>query len=122
MARDAISIVTHPVNTGTDPGAGTTINPANGGVIAAGGKTTRLLIRVENTNAAGKNVTVKAGIQPPAWRASLGDLVVQVPATTGVRDLVIESARFGQTNGDIYLDFETGMTGKAYAITIGDDV
>jgi hypothetical protein len=115
MARDAVTIVGLAVDGGTAPGAGTTINVANGALLAAGGNTQRLAIHVKNTAVADKNVTIKAGANPPALAQGVGDLVVSVPASTGERLIVVESARFAQINGDIHVDFETGMTGTILA-------
>lgn len=111
MPRVAVPITSLPVNAGTAPATGVSADPANGHVVQAGGDTSKLLVHVTNTAAAAKNVTVLAGGDPPAFRAGAGNLVVSVPATNGARYLVLESARFAQATGDIYIDLETGMTG-----------
>lgn len=118
MARDAVAITDLTLDTAENTPAGTVIAPANGATIPAGGKTDNLLIRVTNTNAAEKDATIKAGSNPPAMRAGLGDLVIPVPATSGDVVIVIEGARFVQADGSISVDFETGMTGKISAIRL----
>ena len=115
MPRDAIAITDVPAGSSVVTPAGTTINVANGGNIAIGASH-RLIVRVTNTFAGGKNVTFKAGANPPALRASLGDLVVQVAASTGDRLIVLETARHLKADGTIDVDFEAGMTGAISAI------
>lgn len=120
MARTAIPITSLPANAGTAPVAGTAADPTNGHAIAAGSDMRRILLHVKNTAAAAKNVTIKAGANPPAVRAGVGDLVISVPATTGERFVVLESARFAQANGDINVDLEAGTTGNQAAYRLGD--
>ena len=122
MPRDTVAITELDLNAGTAEPAGTTIVPANGASIAAGGCTRKLLIRVTNTHAADHTVTVRAGVHPPAFRSGLGDAAITVPATSGVRYITVESARFVQPDGSIYLDFDTGMTGKVMAFRLPDDL
>lgn len=114
MARDAVSVTDLTLNTGTDLVTGVDITPANGASIAAGGLTQRLLIHVVNAGASAYDVTIKAGSNPPAILASQGDVTFEVVAS-GESFFVIESARFAQSDGAIYVDFETGMTGKIAA-------
>lgn len=70
----------------------------------------KLLLHVKNTNAAARNITIVAGAgghQSAAWMGVLGNLVVNIPALTG--DVIIgplETARFEQTDGTIYLNFD----------------
>lgn len=72
----------------------------------------RTIIRVANTEASTNVVTLKAGDNPPALAAGLGDLAVTVAASTGVQFLgPFESGRFLQSDGSLDIDFETGMTG-----------
>jgi hypothetical protein len=112
MARTAVPITALLANSEIANPAGTAVDPTNDHVIAAGGKTDRLWIRCTNTSAGAKTLTVVKGVNPPAVRGGIGDLVVSIPATTGDR-LVgpLESARFAQANGDIYVDLEAAITG-----------
>lgn len=122
MARDAISIVEPTLNAATAWGAGTTITPANGGVVSPNGNTRGLFLRVTNTSGADRVVTLKAGANPPAFRSGLGDVAVTVPATSGDVLIPLESARFVQSDGTIQVDFASSMTGKAYAVRLPGSV
>ena len=120
MARTAVSLSKLTANGSITTPAGTNADPTNGHVIS-GGRFRKLLIRVTNTDSGAHNATVKAGVYPPAESSGLGDLVVSVPATTG--DVLIgplESARFAQANGDIYLDLAASFAGKVTAIQLPD--
>lgn len=118
MTRDAIAIVAPALNAATVWGAGTTIDPANDAVVSPGGNTQNLFLRITNTHGAEKTVTIKAGDNPPAFRAGLGDLQVTVAATSGDVIIPLESARFVQDDGTILVDFGTDHAGKAYAVRL----
>lgn len=118
MPRDIVAITALTPDAGTAQPAGTAINVTNGAVINGAGDTKRLLVRVQNTVASAKNVTFRAGVNPPSSRKGIGDLVVQVPATTGDRLFVLESARFVQADGSIQVDFEAAMTGFVSAVRL----
>lgn len=122
MARDEISIVAPSINAATAWGAGTTITPANDAVVSPGGNTQNLLLRITNTHGSDHVVTIKAGNNPPAFRAGLGDLQVTAPATSGDVIIPLESARFIQDDGTILVDFETSHAGKAYAVRLPSGV
>ena len=112
MARTVINVTPLGLNAG--------INAAGAGVYQAAdatndmmfeaGDASKLLIHIKNTNASGRTAIVKAGAgghQSSAWMGPLGDLSVAIPATTG--DVLIgplESARFEQNDGNIYLDLD----------------
>lgn len=120
MARDAIAITSLSIDAGVDAVAGTAINTSNGGTIAAGGNTGKLVIWVSNTDSAAADVTVVAGTVQEAVRSGLGDLVYEVGAAEQAY-IVVESARFAQDDGAIYLNYETGMTGFAAAYRLPDN-
>lgn len=122
MPRDAVTITDLALNGGVAAVAGTTIAPANGAVIDTSGyKGRKLVVEVTNTAVADKVATVKAGANPPAWRAGLGDLALTVPANTGDVLVCLESSRFLQADGKINIDFGAAMTGavKCYALPAG---
>lgn len=119
MARDAVAITSLTLDGGVDLVAGTAINTSNGGAIAAGGDTSKLVIWVSNTESAAYDVTVVAGTLQEAVRAGVGNLVYEVGAGEEAF-LVVESARFVQDDGAIYLDYETSMTGFATAYRLPD--
>lgn len=91
------------------------------GVVVDSAKPELMLIRVTNTEGSTNTVTIKAGDNPPAIAAGLGDLVVTVAATSGVQYIgPFESGRFiqgGADMGDLHIDFETGMTGAIDILT-----
>jgi hypothetical protein len=118
MARDAVAITPLASGAGTTNPAGTAITPANGANIPNTGDTSRLVVRVTNTNGTQRTVTFKAGASPPAVRSGLGDLAVVVPATTGDKLVVLESARFAKADGSIDVDFEASMAGVISAVRI----
>jgi len=119
MPRDAIIPVQTVSDTGKDgknATISTAITVANGAYIDVSSiDTDHMIIHVKNTVGAAKTVTVKAGVYS---RASLGDLVVSVAATTGEQLIKIESARFKQANGQIFLDWEAAMTGSVAAYLV----
>lgn len=120
MARTAVTISKLSANSSITTPAGTTLDPTNGHVIS-GARFRKLMIRITNTNGTNRVATIKAGAYPPAESAGLGDLAVTVPATTG--DVLIgplESARFAQANGDIYVDLGASIAGIIAAIQFPD--
>lgn len=89
------------------------------GVSVTGAIPEQTLIRVANTEGSTNTVTVQSGANPPALAAGLGDLVVTVAATTGVQYIgPFEGGRFMQSDGSLWLDFETGMTGTIDVLTV----
>jgi hypothetical protein len=108
MARAALAVTDVTSDEFATP-AFVAFNNTDGMYIANFGKGT-LILDFKNTNAAARDVTIKAGVGGDvgsAWRASAGDLLVEVPATTGNRRVVIrDSARFAQANGQLYIDAE----------------
>lgn len=118
MARDAVTVTSLASGVAVTAPAGTAINPTNGAVINAAGNTGRLLLRITNTNGTDRVATIKAGTNPPALRAALGDLAITVPATTGDKLFVVESARFMQADGSIIVDFGASMAGIISAVRL----
>ncbi len=121
MARDTVAITTLSVDAGTPEGAGVSINPEDGAVLSVGGNARKLLIVVDNvTEDAADVIVVAPSGNAHAPRSSLGDLTVSVAA--GSRGfLMVESARFAQSNGDIFLDFSADAEGtiSAYRLPAG---
>jgi hypothetical protein len=66
------------------------------------GDTHNVLLKFQNTAAAADTMTVKvnAGTAPPAFLRAAGDLTIAV-AQNGIAYLVVDSARFKQTDGTI---------------------
>lgn len=118
MPRDAVAVTDLAANAGVAAPAGTAISPTNGANIANFGDGGRVVVRVTNTNGTDRTVTVKAGVNPPSVREGLGDLAVVVAATSGVKYLVLETARFQKADGSIDIDFEASMAGNISALRI----
>lgn len=123
MARTNLPLSALVANGGLADPAGTSIDVTNGMTVAipttaipSGPHLDKLILRVANTAGAAKNVIVRAGSNPPSFRAGIGDLTVQVPATTGVRFIgPFEVARFAQSDSSLSIDFESGTTGTITA-------
>jgi hypothetical protein len=120
MARDAVTVTAIPKNTATNTPTGTAINTTNGAYLVAPAKCRNLVITVTNTiTNATKTVTVPAGDNPPAINSGVGSLALVVPASGSITT-TIESARHMQSDGQIYFDFSTGMTGAVWALSLSD--
>lgn len=117
MARTPITVATGIANNQTTI-TPTTLDPTNGHVISGITRGRRMVLRVNNTTASPKAITVKAGNYPPAMRAALGDLALTIPATT-VSLVQIESARFAQADQTINIDVAAAMTGTIEALVAG---
>lgn len=124
MARTQIPLTTLTRNAITDSPAGTVIDQANGmyidmttTAIPAGPGAESLTIEVRTTNGADKTVTIKAGAgggatAGAAIRSPIGDLTLTAHASSSGGVIGgLESARFMQSNGQVYIDFASGITG-----------
>lgn len=124
MARTQIPLTTLTRNVIANIPAGTAIDQANGmyidlatTAIPVGPGAEDLILLVQTTNGANKTVTVKAGVgggstAGAAFHSLLGDLALTATAANGGGIIGgLESARFMQTNGQIYIDFQSGITG-----------
>lgn len=126
MARTAVTPVAITLNSsGVNVASGTVstaLDPTNGHIIATNGIHRKYLIHVKNTTGSGKTVTFKAGVQPPAFLNGQGDLVsASIAATTGEAMFIIDSARFAQADGSIWMDVAAAATGSVavYALPQG---
>ena len=115
MARDALTITTCTKSAAVTKPAGLTINTTNGANVAGPLPTRKLCFEIQNTDTGAHNVTFKAGVNPPALHAGVGDLVVSAVASSNIL-VEIESSRFLQADGSINIDFATGLTGKVWCI------
>jgi hypothetical protein len=126
MARTALIAVTGVRNGGTALGAGATPDATNGNIYAAGPFKAEVIIH--NADSSAHSVILRAGgyqgvptgaansgyitdqYQPFA-QASVGDLTVAVAATS-YTVLTLESDRFTQPDGSLWLDWSasTSMT------------
>lgn len=123
MARSAVTIATLDINT-FEAATADAIDATNGHSIdigTSGADCSELVIEVTHTTASEKDVTVKAGDNPPADASGQGDLVEAFAAgdsTPVVKSIVLESARFIQDDGLIHIDIEAGTTGSIKAFTL----
>ena len=92
------------------------VTPANGICLAKAfdNKNNSLVICVENTASAASEVTFKAGDNYP--NAKLGDLTVDVDATSVNFYQVQDPSRFENKDGSMNIDFKTGFTGNVFAV------
>lgn len=121
MARTAVTVTewtTEASNAVVLASAGVALDPTNGHVITppADCDPRDLLVFVVHTTATEKDVTVKAGANPPAVRSGAGDLVVALGdgSTASVNTFIPlgGGSRFMQADGTIYVDVEASATGR----------
>ena len=122
MARTAVSYTDLTANTAVADVAGTNVDPTNGHTVAKA-VPERTILRITNTTASTKTVTIKAGsANPPAFAGGLGDLVVSLTAgnvTTQVAFVgPLDSSRFLQADGSLSLDVAASMTGTITAFRV----
>lgn len=123
MARTALALTKLKPNDILDIPAGSAIDQANGMKISfpatnvpADPHMDSLFLYVATTNGADKTVTIKAGANPPAFRAGLGDLVITAKAANGGGIIgPFDKSRYVQSTGDLYIDFQSGITGTITA-------
>jgi hypothetical protein len=105
-----------------DP-AGTTIDQANGMNVVMTSETIPpaydaecgVFLRVHNTAAGTQHVIVRAGANPPAFRAPLGDLTVAIATGAVVWVGPLDMSRHAQSDDSINVDFDAGSTGTITA-------
>lgn len=125
MARTNIPVTSLKFNAGVLQPAGTAVDQANGMNIAASGLEVEsipasqganlLVLQVANTAASPFNLIIRAGVNPPAMRAALGDLTISITNATTQMVGPFEPGRFAQTDGSINVDFGVGFTGTVNA-------
>ena len=120
MTRDLID-VQYPKLDGTQSVAElkitkSTVTQANGVGIkkAFANKNNTLIVCIENTAESNSQVTFKAGNMYP--NAMLGDLTLDVLASTVNAFQIQDISRFENRDGSLNIDFKSGFTGKIYAI------
>ena len=93
-----------------------TVTQANGVGIkkAFANKNNTLIVCIENTAESNSQVTFKAGNMYP--NAMLGDLTLDVLASTVNAFQIQDISRFENLDGSLNIDFKSGFTGKIYAI------
>jgi hypothetical protein len=112
-------------------GAGTAIAGlvAAGATVASPPGPNKVILLVNNTATASKNVTVRAGgsgntaaggTNPgvPFEAATVGDLVTAVSASGTLFIGPLSSARFTQADGSMSIDFDSGTTGTIWVFQL----
>lgn len=122
MARTAVTITDTVANTGISYPAGTSADAANDHVVSPSFPIEELLLIVTHTASSEKDLTVKAGGNPPADAAGQGDLEIAFAAGNDVPVTKIigpfSSARFIQKDGSLNVDLESGFTGALRAVRL----
>jgi len=120
MPRTAVTVTTLS-KTGAATAAGTDADPTNGHVVDLDGHPLEeFVFRFTNTNGSDRVATIKAGANPPALSAGVGDLAITVPATSGDMTVAgLESARFIQSDGLMHIDLATSFAGTVHAYRLG---
>ena len=116
MARTALTVTTITANTATADPAGDDLDPTNGHYLTVSSPLDEYVIRVTHTTSSTKTVTVKAGDNPPADAAGVGDLTTSFGAgnVTAVVKWIgpLTSSRFIQNDGTLSIDVQASATGK----------
>ncbi len=89
--------------------AASAIDQANG-MQLVGRNLTKTLLIASSTAAGPLNMTIRAGISPPADGAGVGDLVIAIGAGAEVA-VAASTERFMQKDGSMWLDWDAGFTG-----------
>jgi len=117
MADTTVNVTTLALNASTANPTGTAIAAANTHVITPTRETSKVAVRLTNTFAGAKDFTIVAGDSPPADAAGQGDLVLSL-AQNDVVFVVLESARFLKSNGNIHVTVAAATTGFIQAIQL----
>lgn len=114
LPGEAVAGLADPAGTAIDQANGMNVALASGAIPAA--PTARMMfLRVNNSAAGAHNLIIRAGAYPPAMRAGIGDLTVNILATSTKWVGPISSGRFAQADGSINVDFDAGTTGTITA-------
>ena len=115
MARATVLTTSVAKNAATADAAGTALDATNGHALPAGSfPLDTVILRITNTTAAQKVITIKAGDKNPAQSNGQGDLAITFAAgdsTPVVKFVTLESARFIQDDGTVHIDMASGTTG-----------
>ncbi len=120
MARDIIEVILPEADASQSVAFAdvepATVTAANGIQIkeASKNKNNSLSIVVENTAEAASTVTFVAGDTYP--NSMLGDLDIDIDASTTIVCQLQDLSRFENRDGSINLDFGTGFIGNVYAV------
>jgi len=127
MARTNLPTTAFTPNAALADPAGAAIDQANGMTVQfppafpVGPTARSLVLRVKNTAAGAHTVTIPAGVNPPAFRASrepfgsAGGLATSIAA--GATEWIgpFDESIFTQSDGSIFINFDAGTTGTITA-------
>jgi hypothetical protein len=130
MARTALSITTltsESADAFVLASAGTAIDATNNHSITppADCDPRELVLFITHTTASEKTVTVKAGDNPPAVRAGLGDVTATLAAgnSTATHAIIpLTGSRFLQDDGTISVDVAASTTGRIAVLRVPRNV
>jgi len=118
MADTAITITDLVANDFVANPAGTAIVAANTHSITPASPLEEIILRITNTFAGAKIVTVTAGDNPPADAAGQGTVTKSLAQNEVWWAGPFTSARFSQDNGSLVVTVATSMTGDIAAFRI----
>jgi len=126
MARTALTLQQALPGAATTQSAPQAIDVANGMSLsvaasvygafprpAAGGRT---LLIVTNTVASIKTIILRAGVNPPSFRGPLGDITLNLPASSTVYIPLPDPSRITQADGSFNIDFGAATAGTISAV------
>lgn len=116
MARDLVgktTLVKDAASASIPIASGTAISVSNGAYIPAEAEN-QMVVLINNTAATAKIATIKAG---DFLANGQGDLEISL-AQNEVKAVTLTSMRFKDNDGNINIDFESGMTGFVRAIVL----
>ena len=103
--------------------AGVALDPANGHSVAGAFTSANdVFLFVDHTTVSTKTLTIKAGVNPPAVRASIGDLVLTLAASTKHYVGPFDGSQYCQADGSLFVDVQAAATGTISALRIKRDV
>ena len=124
MARTNLPLTVLTQDGGAVAPSTTAVDVANGmniamasSAIPSGSNALGLVIVFNQTFAGAKNITIRAGANPPAFRKDKGDLQVSANAQVAYVG-PLDPARYMQADGSINIDFDSGTTGTVLALLL----
>jgi hypothetical protein len=122
MANTVVAMTALTAGTAVADVAGTAIDAANTVVITPTKRFSKVIIRLANTFAGTKVATIKAGANPPASSAGVGDYAITMADATSATTITfvagLESARYLQADGSIHITFAASTTGFVTAFQL----
>jgi hypothetical protein len=115
MAVKTVAVTTLKLSEGTTVPATTALNGSTDTLSITGGSGGKIVLLIENTTAAEKEIVIKKGESPPALRQGVGDLTIKFLEKTA-QLVPIESARFANAEGNVIVSCAASTTGFISAV------